>query len=187
MKQSTRLIVLTLPGYTDPGIAIAASRAAALGVLDLEYTLGVGVALTALVELARFGKGELGVKIDLSREDFAAAVLEGLPAEISTVIIARPSTAQLARQIQPVQRSGHSVLIEATDAATASAAADAGAAGIILKGDEAAGRIGEETAFVLFQRCIARVKVPLWVQGGMGPHTAAACIAGGAAGVVLDW
>ncbi|MCH8108781.1 MAG: SDR family NAD(P)-dependent oxidoreductase, partial [Chloroflexi bacterium] len=33
---------------------------------------------------------------------------------------------------------------------------------------------------------VGRLSLPVWVQGGIGMHTAAACYAGGAAGVVLD-
>lgn len=62
-----------------------------------------------------------------------------------------------------------------------------GAQGIIIKGNEAGGLVGYESTFVLFQRVIREIKsVPVWVQGGVGLHTAAAVKALGAAGVVLD-
>jgi NAD(P)H-dependent flavin oxidoreductase YrpB (nitropropane dioxygenase family) len=186
MSPIHRLICLTLPGYPDPSIAIAASRAGALGVLDLEYVRDVDAARAALARLARWARGACGVKIDLANEDFAA-LLQELPPEIETILIARPSVAELSEQIQALQLSRRRVLVEATDAQTAAAAASAGAAGIILKGHEAGGRVGEETAFVLFQRCMARLTVPVWVHGGIGAHTAPACIAAGAAGVVMDW
>jgi hypothetical protein len=46
--------------------------------------------------------------------------------------------------------------------------------------------VGEESAFVLFQRLAREARLPVWVQGGIGLHTTAACAAGGAAGIVLD-
>lgn len=187
MNQRGYLVCLTLPGYPDPGIAIAASRAGALGVLDLEYTRDLDAALRALARLARLGRGDLGVKIDLSNHHFASAVLHELPPEIDTIFMVRPSIATLPEHIQDLRHTGRRVLVEATDAFTAVEAAGGGAAGVVLKGNEAGGRVAEETAFVLFQRCIARLSVPLWVHGGIGPHAAAACIAAGAAGVVLDW
>jgi NAD(P)H-dependent flavin oxidoreductase YrpB (nitropropane dioxygenase family) len=62
-----------------------------------------------------------------------------------------------------------------------------GAKGIIIKGNEAGGQIGYESTFVLFQRIINEIKsIPVWVQGGIGLHTAAAVKALGATGVVLD-
>ncbi len=61
------------------------------------------------------------------------------------------------------------------------------AEGIIIKGNEAGGWVGYESTFVLFQRVIKEIQsIPVWVQGGIGLHTAAASKALGAAGVVLD-
>lgn len=66
-----------------------------------------------------------------------------------------------------------------------------GAVGLIAKGQESGGRAGDESGFVLLQRLVAMtearpVKVPVWCQGGIGIYTAAAAVAGGAFGVVLD-
>lgn len=60
-----------------------------------------------------------------------------------------------------------------------------GVAGLIASGSEAGGRIGDTEAFILFQHLIG-LGLPVWVRGGIGRHTAAAVIAGGGAGVVLD-
>ncbi|SHG28050.1 polyketide-type polyunsaturated fatty acid synthase PfaA [Chryseobacterium vrystaatense] len=66
-------------------------------------------------------------------------------------------------------------------------AEQSGAEGIIIKGNEAGGLVGYESTFVLFQRVIKEIKtIPVWVQGGIGLHTAAAVKALGATGVVLD-
>ena len=64
--------------------------------------------------------------------------------------------------------------------------------GIVLKGNESGGRVGAETAYVLLQHWKSTAeargwtKMPYWIQGGVGPNSAAACVVGGAAGVVLD-
>src|SRR5690606_23132013 len=60
--------------------------------------------------------------------------------------------------------------------------------GLVARGAEGAGRAGDLTTFVLLQRLLAdpSVDVPVYAAGGIGPHTAAAAVAGGAAGVVLD-
>jgi len=57
---------------------------------------------------------------------------------------------------------------------------------LVLKGNESGGWVGRCSAFVLLQHALAKTTLPLHVQGGIGPHTAAACFAAGAAGVVLD-
>jgi len=82
---------------------------------------------------------------------------------------------------------GHRVLWRAVDAEDAETGLRAGADGLVAKGTESGGRVGTETAFLLFQRLVKEFKVPVWVQGGIGFHTAAACRAGGAAGVLVDW
>ena len=56
----------------------------------------------------------------------------------------------------------------------------------MVKGSEAGGRVGDSSAFILAQQVLVRTTLPVNVQGGMGPQAAAACLAGGAAGVVLD-
>jgi acyl transferase domain-containing protein/NAD(P)H-dependent flavin oxidoreductase YrpB (nitropropane dioxygenase family) len=65
------------------------------------------------------------------------------------------------------------------------AAKAAGVAGLIASGSEAGGRIGDTEAFILFQHLVG-LGLPVWVRGGIGLHTAAAVVAGGGAGVLLD-
>jgi len=82
----------------------------------------------------------------------------------------------------------YQVLVEVTDLEQALGAADAGAHGLIARGSESGGRVGELSTFVLLQQLLAeqRLSLPVWACGGIGPHTAAAAVAGGAAGIVLD-
>src|SRR5690606_19191236 len=65
-------------------------------------------------------------------------------------------------------------------------ALDAGADGLVAKGCESGGRVGSTGAFVLLQQIRSITSLPVWVQGGIGRHTAAAAIVGGATGVILD-
>src|SRR5215211_7773865 len=78
------------------------------------------------------------------------------------------------------------VLVQVVSTDEARAAVARGADGIVAKGSESGGRVGDEGTFVLLQRLVSELDVPIWAQGGIGLHTAPACIAGGAAGVVLD-
>ncbi|MEU9706898.1 beta-ketoacyl synthase N-terminal-like domain-containing protein [Streptomyces sp. NPDC047981] len=84
---------------------------------------------------------------------------------------------------------GVRVLAEASGVDEARDALDAGAHGLVARGSECGGRIGELGAFVLLQRLLDLVGPdgpPVWASGGMAPGTAAAAVVGGAAGVVLD-
>ncbi len=57
---------------------------------------------------------------------------------------------------------------------------------LVAKGRENAGQIGQDAAFVLSQKVLAEAKVPVYIQGGIGVGTAAACRVAGASGVVLE-
>ena len=55
------VIVLTPPGAPDPALAIAASRAGANGVLDLEYANDWHEVSSAIERLTRFGGSGYGL------------------------------------------------------------------------------------------------------------------------------
>ena len=78
------------------------------------------------------------------------------------------------------------MLAQVTSLDEARAAIAAGASGLIAKGCESGGRIGDETTFVLLQRLVDARRCRCGCRAASALHTAAACIAGGAAGVVLD-
>lgn len=84
----------------------------------------------------------------------------------------------------------HPVVSQVCSVEQAEQALLAGASGLIAQGQESGGD-GSESSFVLLQRLVGLAEtlpkpVPVWCQGGMGLHTAAGAIAGGAFGVVLD-
>ena len=156
----------------DANLVAAVCRAGALGVLDLGHDSNR--ALTAIRELDRLGCGPFGVRVRRGL---------GLEAE------ALPPTAEVVILDPGAEVAGwgtRTVWVQVVSLEEAKAAVAAGANGLIAKGTEAGGRIGTETAFVLLQQLMAAVDAPVWVQGGIGLHTAAAAIAGGARGVVLD-
>ncbi|WP_276875323.1 type I polyketide synthase [Chryseobacterium joostei] len=85
------------------------------------------------------------------------------------------------------QNSKLTLIYQVSSLEEAKQAEQSGANGIIIKGNEAGGQIGYESTFVLFQRIIKEIQsIPVWVQGGIGLHTAAAVKALGATGIVLD-
>ncbi|WEK70392.1 MAG: SDR family NAD(P)-dependent oxidoreductase [Candidatus Chryseobacterium colombiense] len=94
--------------------------------------------------------------------------------------------------IQPIQIPTNPswnlpIIYQVSSLEEARQAEQSGAKGIIIKGNEAGGLVGYESTFVLYQRIIKEIKsIPVWVQGGIGLHTAAATKSLGAAGIVLD-
>ena len=184
--QKFRLIGLTPPGLTDSSIAIAASRAEGLGILDLEYVQDEQAALAAVVKLAQYARGAWGVKLDGGDEEFFGSLIRNVPENIKFVILTPTGLTILRRQVQALHKHKITVLLETSSVEQAIAGVKARVDSLIAKGNEAGGWVGEETTFVLLQRLLASIPLPIWAQGGIGLHTVAACYAAGAVGVVLD-
>ncbi|MEU1191163.1 SDR family oxidoreductase [Streptomyces sp. NPDC005859] len=190
VRSEDMIIGITPFGEPDAGLALAVARAGGLGVLDLGS--GDRRSREALSRLRRASPGAFGVRVGAHCR-LAPADLE--PDGPHTVILgsqaAQPSTAADTEGTRwPIAdlAARHRVLVEVTDLAGARAALHAGAHGLIARGAECGGRIGELSTFVLLQQLLTAPEVtsPVWACGGIGPRTAAAAVVGGATGVVLD-
>src|SRR5581483_3904107 len=146
------VLVLTPCGASDPALAIAASRAGARGVLDLEFTADSGAAWEGLERLERFAAGPFGVKLGPE----AGPLVERLVSEpferLAWVVLAGGDHPDLARWVEVFRQRHLTILFEAVNAAEMALGERLGADGLILKGHEAGGRVGSETAFILVQR-----------------------------------
>ncbi|UJA06827.1 type I polyketide synthase [Streptomyces collinus] len=171
------ILCLTPLGEPDAGLAAAACAAGALGILDLGD--GDRRSREELTRLRRTAPGPYGVRVT-GRCTLGPADLDGGPDTVVLAVDAPWSVTEVAPRYR--------VLVEVTDLAQARYAARAGAHGLIARGAESGGRVGGTSTFVLLQLLLGEegVDVPVWACGGIGPHTAAAAVAGGAAGVVLD-
>ncbi|MGB6165704.1 MAG: SDR family NAD(P)-dependent oxidoreductase [Pseudonocardiaceae bacterium] len=173
--QERELIVGITP-FEEPNapLVVALARAGAVGVLDLGRD--ASWARAALADVRQWWPGGFGVRVPAQ----CPLSLADLPEQVEVVVHGPGSR----WHSEPGRRS----FVEITSVAQARAAVQAGAYGLIAKGAEAGGLVGTTTTFVLLQQLLAdpQIRVPVWAAGGIGPHTAAAAIAGGAAGVVLD-
>ncbi len=179
-------IVVTPTGLPDPALAIAASRAGALGVLDLQFVSDTARALSAVEILARQARGRCGIKIDSRASPFSDRILSALSDHVSVAILSPIDPTRVVDCVGALRDRHLTVLLEAVTETEARLGAAAGVDGLIAKGHESGGRVGEETTFILLQRLLGATSVPVWAQGGIGVHSTAACLAAGAAGVVLD-
>ena len=78
------------------------------------------------------------------------------------------------------------VLIEVGSTEHALKAEKLGAEGLIIRGNEGSGWVSPVHGFVLLQRILEVTRLPVFLQGGVGPCTAAGAIRAGASGIVLD-
>jgi NAD(P)H-dependent flavin oxidoreductase YrpB (nitropropane dioxygenase family) len=161
-------------GEPAPRVVVAAARAGALGVLDLgacsararESLAMVTPRTTSAVGVRVSGRCPLGPG--------------DLPDIVGTVVVADPA-------LVPAWRNERwRVVAEVRSVDESRAALAAGVDGLVARGAESGGRVGTTGAYVLVQQVLAATDLPVWVQGGIGRHTAAAAIAGGSAGVVVD-
>ncbi|MCC5474112.1 type I polyketide synthase [Streptomyces barringtoniae] len=172
------VLCLTPFGEPDAGLTAAACAAGALGILDLG--IGDRRSREALSRLRRSAPGPFGVRVT-GRCALTPAEAGDAPDTVVLTADANWSGSELP--------SACRVLAEVTDIRQAHAAVRAGAQGLIARGGESGGRVGELSTFVLLQQLLSDEesrRLPVWACGGIGPRTAAAAVAGGAAGVVLD-
>ncbi|MFE5964454.1 SDR family oxidoreductase [Streptomyces sp. NPDC056463] len=177
---SDLVIGVTPFGEPDARLAAAVTRGGGLGVLDLGA--GDRAAREAWGDLRRWLPERHGIRVgpqcrlpvgSLARGPLPHTVVLGLG------VSWRPGDLP----------DGVRVLAEVTCADEARDALDAGVHGLVARGSECGGRIGELGTFVLLQLLLDLVGPdgpPVWACGGMAPDTAAAAVVGGAAGVVLD-
>jgi len=180
-----RLVTLTPPGLPAPSLAIAGSRAGGVGVLDLEYGVHTPAARQALKNLCRYAGNDIGLKLHSQDLEFLQEI-SPVPDNLKVVILTHPSAALLKKAVDRLHPQNIRIFPECTSIEEAQLAERAGVDGVIAKGQEAGGRIGNETTFILLQRFLKELRIPVWAQGGIGLHTAAACSAAGAQGVILD-
>ncbi|HET7035951.1 MAG TPA: nitronate monooxygenase, partial [Thermomicrobiaceae bacterium] len=179
-------LVLTSAVPLDANLAIAGSRAGALGVLNLEFARERDTAFSALARLLRYGSGRLGVLLDARAEELLADILSLPAAGVDDIILTASALERLPEQVRLIHERGRRVWLVVTSPREARAGLDAGVDALIAKGHEAGGWVGEETSFILVQQLAGRCDIPVYIHGGVGLHTAAACVVGGAAGAVLD-
>ncbi|MDG4765695.1 SDR family NAD(P)-dependent oxidoreductase [Solwaraspora sp. WMMD406] len=165
----------------SPRIASAARRGGGIGVLDLAG--GGARTLRALEQLASWSTEPIAVRVPARCLATIDDVERAAAGRIDLVVV----TGELPWSL-PDLVTRYRVLAEVTSIAAARTAVAAGVHGLIARGSESGGEVGELSTFVLLQQLTAAddIEVPVWAAGGIGPYTAAACVMGGAAGVVLD-
>ncbi|MFB9186013.1 beta-ketoacyl synthase N-terminal-like domain-containing protein, partial [Dactylosporangium sucinum] len=177
------VIAISPCGAVEPGprIVAAATAGGGLGVFDLAG--GDLRTLRALEKAASWSAGPIGVRVPAGCTATPADVERAADGNVTLVVLPADSGWPVREAVERYR-----VLVEVNSRAEARAAAAAGAHGLIARGSEAGGRSGDLSSFVLLQQLLAdeALELPVWVAGGIGPRTAAACVVGGAAGVVVD-
>jgi malonyl CoA-acyl carrier protein transacylase len=187
LRVSTDLDILAVspPGFPSASLAAAAHRAGIQGGVSLEHA-DSALAGRVLEELAAAGV-PFTVFVPRLTSDIENLLKRAVGRGLTRLVLCEPDSACLGREIAFLRGLSLSVLVQAICLEDAKLAEKCGADAIVVKGSDGGGRIGEETTFILLQRIVPKVTLPVWARGGIGLHTAAACLTGGATGIVLDW
>jgi len=179
----------------DAAIALAASRCDATGVVNLEFaSFESEEAKEALHDvlnnLVSAAAGKVGIKCaikQIEQLDDALSILAcGKAQNVVVLCLPESKSGALKKAIKRVHDHKLTAIVEAVSLKEILQAEAAGADAVIAKGHEAGSRVGEQTTFVLLQQCAGKVSIPVFAEGGVGMHTAAACFVAGAKAVVLD-
>ncbi len=181
----TQVLVSQLPGFPDPLPVAAACRAGATGILDGLWLSDQAV-IRCRERLQALAGTPAGLRLAASRAGLIDTLLDQGDQAIDTLVLTGPFPPDTADTVTRIAPRVGQVLVECLDEEDLRLAQRSGAGGVIVRGNEAGGLVAAESSFILLQRFLAATSLPVYVQGGIGPHSAAACMAAGAAGVVLD-
>ena len=177
--------VASLPGAPNAAMPIAGAKAGGIGLVNLCHLpqdCETEECIDALVQAVPKACGLI-----LPLTDCDSKVLSHAERWQVILLVDDGGQKKLDVAVSACLRKAERVGVVVTDVEQAKAAVEAGAGLLVAKGHEAGGFVGEETTFVLVQRLAAAFDLPVIAWGGIGWNTAAACRAGGCAGVILDW
>jgi len=187
-------VIATLPpGISSVDVAIAACRAGVRGLIRFDIQTSPESAVRSVQRLSRYTSNPFGVVIPYAWSKQIDRLGDECHGQLKWVWIDGDVSPSWNSQVQSWQKQGLEVLVTCLRPEEFAIARELGADGIVLKGNESGGRTGDHTAFVLLQHwhrfAEAHPDADLpaaWAQGGIGPHSAAACRVAGVQGVVLD-
>ncbi|AGA29701.1 polyketide synthase family protein [Singulisphaera acidiphila DSM 18658] len=157
-----------------------------MGILDRGFDFRAEVDLEVLHRTSKFLKGQtFGLRLSACALD--EAVVASFPSNLGMVAVVEAGGEDWSRLRAILSGSDRVAVAEVTSRESCRAAAEAGFEALIVAGNEAGGRVAEESSFILLQAALGINNAPpVWVRGGIGLRSASACVAAGAAGVVLD-
>ena len=173
MDEKKELLILTPFELPDSRLAMEVAKTGAFPVLHLGRDKK-----TAEKELEKLSKLKKPFGVCINSEKVGSVKL---PSNVSRIIA--PFGTKL-----PAQK-GVEVIFQIHSVQEAIEAIKQKSKAIIIKGNEGAGKVSDDSSFILFQALIGQCRkegVKVYIQGGAGIHTSAAYMALGAQGIVFD-
>lgn len=182
------LLIYNPPGIAQLELLLKAAEVGALGLVDLEF-LSITEIKEVMNTLAKKGV-PFGIRVNPTSETLTSFMTEDLPEGLKLIVFTPKQTLPEDMR-KEMYNFVHSVNLKvAQEVCTGQEAKESFSAGVdavIPRGYEGGGRVSNQSTFVLFQQCMQYANGAAVIpKGGIGPRSAAALFAGGAAGVVLD-
>ncbi|MCV6596316.1 MAG: SDR family NAD(P)-dependent oxidoreductase [Mangrovicoccus sp.] len=168
-------------------LAVAASRAGAIGCVSFDHLATLETLSTALDALGHplsGAHGPFGLRLPSLEDDIVAEINLWANKGLTWVIVPTDALEAYFNGSPTWLSEDIALLAEVTDCGTHPALDRVD--GLVVKGNEAPGFVGEESSFILFQHWVKTTKLPLYVHGGLSPQVCAGLSAMGAAGGVFD-
>ncbi|MGH8212132.1 MAG: hypothetical protein ACREPP_02735, partial [Rhodanobacteraceae bacterium] len=184
----TRFVTFVLPpaGYRNCALAIGACRAGGVGIINGELETDGAQLARELDEVSRKSRSAYGIRLDAVDGAVERALRAHARDGLRWVVFDCALVPSIRELVSALRAEGVQVLAEVTGPDWPGEPLYELLDGLWVKGNEAGGFVGEEASFILIQKWLKRTRLPLYVRGGVTPHSAAACAAVGVAGGVLD-
>ena len=177
---------------SNTALAIETVKADSIALFDLEYCEDSKIersienlkyTLSAIPE-----NSTIGVKSPLNKISFYKVLIDLLIGHKSILVLSDLQNTKKEKVAIPdwILNSDLEIWGEITSKSQEWVLHDNNIQSIIIKGNESGGSIGSESSFVLSAYLINKSEKDVFVQGGIGFHTAAACFVAGANGVIID-
>ncbi|MBV1857908.1 MAG: acyltransferase domain-containing protein [Nannocystaceae bacterium] len=174
-------------GLHNAEALVAASRAGWTAVVRMEQGVDLTLVTRELEMLAKHHRHAFAVALDGLGEEQLRLVQRFVDHGLRWILADADLWQTDARtELESLRRSGVRVLVTVRGTQDPASWSQDIVDGVVLTGHEAAGFVGEQSAFALLQRWKQGGSVPLYVHGGMTVHSAAACAALGVEGGVFD-
>src|SRR5260221_283407 len=177
-----RVLTISPVSLAPVRLVVASARAGGIGIIDLEFERETQAdsALRQLEQiLGLIPEGApLGLRFYAMQVSWSQPLLSWLASRPHLLVLCGWAETGLASAVASLPSSGfRELIVEVKDIDELAMLEESKihVDGIIGKGHESGGWIGDSPAFILGQQLLARVSLPVIRQGGIGPNTSAAC------------
>jgi NAD(P)H-dependent flavin oxidoreductase YrpB (nitropropane dioxygenase family) len=161
-------LILTPAGEPGEVLAIAACRSGAAGIVNFEFGGAAEKWYAALERVADACDGGFGIKLVSLAPQEEFYLTDSARRGLRWVIL--DGAACNAAQVRRLQGAGLCVLAEVLSAQRPASPLEGVVDGLMLKGSEAGGLVGEDSSFILLQKWLGRTGLPLYLRGVMPPR-----------------